>query len=69
MEECQLEGCTGKFFKSNGFFKLGKWFCKEQCGEKDPDIKDVAELYEKGIEFDNHNKINESDESDVEIDL
>ena len=71
METCQLSGCEGKFFKQNGFFKLGKWFCKEECGEKDPEIKDVAELYEKGIEFSNNNtdRVDEEESDDVEVDL
>jgi len=67
MTPCQLKGCSGKFFKTGAFFKLGKWFCEEKCADKDPEIKDVADLYEKGIEFKNDNDAELSD--DVEVDL
>ncbi len=51
-------------------FLHGKWFCSEECSDKDPETKQLKELYQKGIEF-NNDKIDEEDygAEDGEIDL
>jgi hypothetical protein len=52
--DCQLKTCENKFLKVKGSFVHGKWFCSESCSEKDPETKEMKELYEKGIEFENN---------------
>jgi len=52
--------------KAAGLFVHGKWFCTEECSDKDPETAQLKEFYEKGIEFENKE---EEDEEDVEIDL
>lgn len=50
-----LDTCNEKFIKAKGLFIHGKWFCKEECSENDPETKEIKDLYEKGIEFENNN--------------
>jgi hypothetical protein len=46
---------------TQGVFIHGKWFCSEHCGDKDPDIKQMKDLYSNGIEFKNNNDNEDSD--------
>lgn len=57
--------------KVAGCFVHGKWFCAEECSNKDPETIQMNELYDKGIEFDNNENNEEGSENDddVEIDL
>lgn len=67
-----LDTCNEKFIKAKGLFIHGKWFCKEECSENDPETKEIKDLYEKGIEFENNNQNEEDlddDEEEVEIEL
>ena len=36
--------CEAKFTKSDGVFLLGKWFCKDECANKDSEIKRLLEM-------------------------
>lgn len=49
----------------------GKWFCSEDCSDKDPETKQLKDLYENGITFDNppDNEEFDENEEDGEIDL
>jgi len=56
--------------KVAGLFVHGKWFCTEECSEKDPDTKSMKDLYENGIEFSNAVEgEEEEEEEDGEIEL
>ena len=49
----------------------GKWFCQKECSEKDPETKELKEMLERGIEFNNEGTFEDyaDDDEDVEIDL
>lgn len=46
-------GCTKmkskaqKFLKTNGHFRLGKWFCSDECSERDDDVKHIVKMEEE----------------------
>ena len=54
--------------KMQGAFVHGKWFCCDDCGNKDPETQKLKEMFEKGIEFNNDEGEPDEDE-EVEIDL
>jgi hypothetical protein len=67
-----LQDCSEKFIKAKGLFVHGKWFCKEECSEKDPETQEIKNLYDKGIEFandKNEDDLYDEDEEEVEIEL
>ena len=41
------------FLKSAGEYIHGKWFCNDDCAEKDPQTMDMIKMLAKGIDFDN----------------
>jgi hypothetical protein len=66
-----LEECTNRFLKSGGSLVHGRWFCSLPCSDKDPDVIEMKELYEKGINFAN-DQVEEDEEeycNDEDIDL
>jgi ubiquitin C-terminal hydrolase len=40
--------CGKTFLKSNGLNCHGKWFCNDDCAEKDPDTKKIIDMLAKG---------------------
>jgi hypothetical protein len=49
---CQLrtkskETCKKKFTKNQGLFGSGKWFCSEECGDNDEDLKMVEKMHQQ----------------------
>lgn len=44
-----------------GHFIHGKWFCSEACADLDPETKQLQELMEKGIDFNNDNEEGDAD--------
>ena len=42
-----MKGKPQKFLKTNGAFKLGKWFCSEECGDRDDDVKALIKMEEE----------------------
>ena len=59
---CTLQGCDKKFAKVNGRFVHGKWFCNMECADKDPETKEIKDLYENGIDFTNPGENEEDDD-------
>lgn len=52
-----------------GCFMYGKWFCSEHCSEKDTETKQLKDLYQNGIEFNNKSEEDPEEEEEVDIDL
>eukprot|EP00347_Sterkiella_histriomuscorum_P018524 403345183 len=70
--KCQFPECSNRFVKVVGTLVHGKWFCSQKCANLDPDTKQMQELYEKGIEFNNDQNADEDEENyanDEDIDL
>ena len=42
-----MKGKAQKFLKTNGEFRLGKWFCSEECGNRDDDVKELLKMEEE----------------------
>ena len=40
---CQLEGCDKSFLKAQGEYIHLKWFCNDECAEKDPETKSIID--------------------------
>ena len=41
------KGKAQKFLKTNGHFRLGKWFCCHECSEIDDDVKHIVKVEEE----------------------
>jgi hypothetical protein len=49
-------------------FVHGKWFCSEECGDKDPEAQQIRELYERGVDFENNdNEEQYADDEDIDL--
>ena len=42
-----MNGKAQKFLKTNGIFRLGKWFCSDECSERDDDVKHIVKMEEE----------------------
>ena len=77
VDELDEEGrcCSNRFLKTGGSLLFGKWFCSEQCAEKDNETKEKkakAALKQKRVEaLVQRMKLLEveSEEDDIVIDL
>ena len=44
--------CGKTFLKANGLNLHGKWFCADECAEKDPETKKMIEMLAKKPTYD-----------------
>jgi hypothetical protein len=44
---CAFPGCTNRFKKVNGILAHGRWFCCENCADKDPKTQKMKEIEAK----------------------
>jgi hypothetical protein len=45
---CMNKLCGKSLLKSNGLNLHGKWFCKDECAESDPETKGIIDMLAKG---------------------
>ena len=42
-----MRGKAQKFLKTQGAFRLGKWFCSDECGDRDDEVKELLKMEEE----------------------
>ena len=42
----KMNGKPQKFLKTNGHFRMGKWFCSDECSDRDDDVKYIIKAEE-----------------------
>ena len=54
---CQNKECGKTGLKSAGLNLHGKWFCSDECAEKDPETKGIIDMLAKGpINYDSRQR-------------